>query len=54
METGKKWFDNAHHRQAKKSFAILLLILLISGICIAATTKSPNLLSISEILKKRA
>jgi hypothetical protein len=34
METGKKWFDDAHHGQAKKSFLIVsLIIMLISGIC---------------------
>ncbi len=42
METGKKWFDEAHHRQAKKSFVTILLILLISGICGKAEAATPT------------
>jgi hypothetical protein len=42
MKTVKKWFDDAHHRQAKWSFIIVsLMILLISSICSLAMAATP-------------
>jgi hypothetical protein len=35
METGKKWFDDAHHEQVKRS-SMLLVILLIGSVCSTA------------------